>query len=147
MPAEFDITDYCRGAESNDENTLAVQVMRWSDGSYLEDQDHWWLSGIHRDVILFSKPEVIEALQAFVLTLHLHDIYPQDKGQSGKCLSAPLVFQTLGNRWVSHDSISSKVPYLVQLQVMIADYSVQTDLFENNALATVQVVNLNEFQV
>ena len=33
-----------------------VQVMRWSDGSYLEDQDHWWLSGIHRDVFLLAKP-------------------------------------------------------------------------------------------
>ena len=30
--------------------------MRWSDGSYLEDQDHWWLSGIHRDVYLLAKP-------------------------------------------------------------------------------------------
>lgn len=33
-----------------------VKVMRWSDGSYLEDQDHWWLSGIHRDVFLLAKP-------------------------------------------------------------------------------------------
>ena len=32
--------------------------MRWSDGSYLEDQDHWWLSGIHRDVILYMKEAV-----------------------------------------------------------------------------------------
>ena len=30
--------------------------MRWSDGSYLEDQDHWWLSGISRDVTLLTKP-------------------------------------------------------------------------------------------
>ena len=30
--------------------------MRWCDGSYLEDQDHWWLSGIHRDVWLYRKP-------------------------------------------------------------------------------------------
>lgn len=34
----------------------ALQAMRWSDGSYLEDQDHWWLSGIHRDVFLLAKP-------------------------------------------------------------------------------------------
>ena len=32
--------------------------MRWCDGSYLEDQDHWWFSGIHRDVWLYSKPPV-----------------------------------------------------------------------------------------
>eukprot|EP00252_Welwitschia_mirabilis_P000332 TRINITY_DN10368_c0_g1_i2.p1 TRINITY_DN10368_c0_g1~~TRINITY_DN10368_c0_g1_i2.p1 ORF type:complete len:877 (-),score=157.19 TRINITY_DN10368_c0_g1_i2:140-2770(-) len=33
--------------------------MRWSSGSYLEDQDHWWLSGIHRDVVLISKPQIL----------------------------------------------------------------------------------------
>ncbi|KAJ3676245.1 hypothetical protein LUZ60_003657 [Juncus effusus] len=58
LPAEFEITDTLHPFESDDYNVLAVQVMRWSDGSYLEDQDHWWLSGIHRDVILLSKPQV-----------------------------------------------------------------------------------------
>jgi len=51
-PAEFDITPYVRVGE----NTLAVRVYRWSDGSYLEDQDMWFLSGIFRDVYLFSTP-------------------------------------------------------------------------------------------
>lgn len=58
LPAEFEITDCCHPCDSDKENVLAVQVMRWSDGSYLEDQDHWWLSGIHRDVLLLSKPQV-----------------------------------------------------------------------------------------
>ena len=53
-PAEFDITKYVRLGE----NTLAVKVFRWSDGSYLEDQDFWRLSGIHRDVYLFSAPKI-----------------------------------------------------------------------------------------
>lgn len=52
--AEFDITPYVRQGS----NTLAVQVMQWSDGSYLEDQDMWWLSGIFRDVTLISEPKV-----------------------------------------------------------------------------------------
>ncbi len=49
-PAEFDITEYLspRG------NTLAVEVYRWCDGSYLEDQDFWRLSGIFRDVFVYS---------------------------------------------------------------------------------------------
>ena len=55
LPSEFDITNQCRPGK---DNLLAVQVMRWSDGSYLEDQDHWWLSGIHRNVLLYSKPQV-----------------------------------------------------------------------------------------
>ncbi|KAK2983069.1 hypothetical protein RJ640_006456 [Escallonia rubra] len=61
LPAEFEITDFCHPCGSDKKNVLAVQVVRWSDGSYLEDQDHWWLSGIHRDVLLLSKPKVFIA--------------------------------------------------------------------------------------
>ena len=53
-PAEFNITKYLRKGE----NVLAAEVYRYSDGSYLEDQDAWRLSGIYRDVYLFSTPEV-----------------------------------------------------------------------------------------
>jgi beta-galactosidase len=53
-PAEFDITQYLRAGK----NLLSVEVYRWSDGSYLEDQDFWRLSGIFRNVYLFSTPEV-----------------------------------------------------------------------------------------
>lgn len=61
LPAEFEITDFCHEFGSNKNNVLAVKVYRWSDGSYLEDQDHWWLSGIHRDVLLLAKPKVFIA--------------------------------------------------------------------------------------
>ena len=54
LPAEFDITS----ALSDGMNTLAVQVVQWSDGSYLEDQDMWWLSGIFRDVYLIAQAPV-----------------------------------------------------------------------------------------
>ena len=54
LPAEFDITSYVRPGG----NLLAVQVYRWSDGSYLEDQDMWRLSGIYRDVVLLALPPV-----------------------------------------------------------------------------------------
>lgn len=54
LPAEFDIT----AAMKPGENSVAVKVFRWSDGSYLEDQDHWRLSGIHREVFLQAKPPV-----------------------------------------------------------------------------------------
>lgn len=53
LPAEFDLSDYVRAGD----NRLAVMVLRWSDGSYLEDQDMWWLSGIFRDVTLLTKPQ------------------------------------------------------------------------------------------
>lgn len=52
--AEFNITKYL----GKGENTVAVEVYRYSDGSYLEDQDFWRLSGIFRDVYLYSTPKV-----------------------------------------------------------------------------------------
>ena len=54
LPAEFDVT----AALQPGENLLAVQVLQWSDGAYLEDQDFWRLSGIFRDVYLFATPSV-----------------------------------------------------------------------------------------
>jgi len=57
---EFDITPL---AIKGGKNLLAVEVFRWSDGSYLERQDFWDISGIYRDVTLFSTPK-----------MHLRDI-------------------------------------------------------------------------
>ncbi|MGF9915089.1 glycoside hydrolase family 2 TIM barrel-domain containing protein [Paenibacillus ehimensis] len=53
LPSEFAIAPFVREGE----NVLAVQVYQWSDGSYLEDQDMWWLSGIFRDVALVAQPK------------------------------------------------------------------------------------------
>jgi beta-galactosidase len=53
-PAEFNITRYLRPGE----NVLAAEVYRWCDGSYLEDQDMWRMSGIYRDVFLYATPAV-----------------------------------------------------------------------------------------
>ncbi len=53
-PAEFDVTPYVKKGK----NTVAVQVYRWCDGSYLENQDAWRMSGIERDVFLYSTPKV-----------------------------------------------------------------------------------------
>ena len=51
-PSEFNVTDFVRAGD----NTIAIEVYRWSTGSYLEDQDFWSLSGIQRDVNLFVRP-------------------------------------------------------------------------------------------
>ncbi|HEX9633304.1 MAG TPA: glycoside hydrolase family 2 TIM barrel-domain containing protein [Gemmatimonadales bacterium] len=51
-PSEFDVTEHLRTGE----NTLAVQVYRFSDGDYLEDQDYWKISGLERDVFLYALP-------------------------------------------------------------------------------------------
>ena len=53
LPSEFDVTHFMRPGR----NSIAVQVYRWSDGSYLEDQDFWRVSGIERDVFLMAAPK------------------------------------------------------------------------------------------
>lgn len=53
-PSEFNITKYIRGGE----NQIAVEVYRYSDGSYLEDQDFWRFGGIHRDVMIYHTEDV-----------------------------------------------------------------------------------------
>ena len=54
MEAEFDITDYVKFGGSN---LIAMQIMRWCDASYIEDQDFWRFTGIAREVYLYSRPE------------------------------------------------------------------------------------------
>jgi len=68
-PAEFDITKYLKSGK----NTIAVEVYRWSDGSYLEDQDMWRLSGIYRNVYLFATPQV--HIRDFFVQTDLDDSY------------------------------------------------------------------------
>ena len=53
LEAEFDITELVRFDEPN---LLAAQVVRWSDASFVEDQDQWWHAGLHREVFLYSTP-------------------------------------------------------------------------------------------
>lgn len=53
LPSEFDISPFVKEGE----NDITVRVYKWSDGTYLEDQDMWWLSGIYRDVELMNEPK------------------------------------------------------------------------------------------
>ena len=71
-PAEFDISKYLKPA--GEENTISVQVYRWSDGSYLEDQDFIRMSGIFRDVFLYAKDKEA-SLFDFAYTTDLDDQY------------------------------------------------------------------------
>ena len=61
-PAEFNLTDYVKVGD----NQLAVEIYRFSDGSYLEDQDYWKVSGFERDVYLYARPKT-----------HIHDFFVQ----------------------------------------------------------------------
>ncbi len=69
LPAEFDITDFVAPGK----NSVAVQVFRWCDGSYLEDQDHWRMSGLHREVMLLAQPKI--AIENFFVRTRLDKNY------------------------------------------------------------------------
>lgn len=68
-PAEFNISKYLQDGK----NVLAVEVYRWCDGSYLEDQDFWRLSGIYRDVYLWSTAK--SHIRDFTVVTDLDDQY------------------------------------------------------------------------
>ena len=68
-PAEFNLDSYLKKGS----NQLAVEVIRWSDGSYLEDQDMWRFSGIYRSVYLYSTPK--EHLEDFFVRANLDGRY------------------------------------------------------------------------
>ena len=71
IAAEFDITKYLKKGK----NLIAMQIMRWCDGSYLEDQDFWRFTGIAREVYLFARPKA-----------HIEDVTIQQDYQDGKGL-------------------------------------------------------------
>jgi beta-galactosidase len=71
--AEFNISKYLKKGA----NTLAVQVLRWHDGSYLEDQDMWRISGIERDVMLFARNKV--SINDFFVKADLQNDYKDGK--------------------------------------------------------------------
>ena len=61
-PAEFDVTRFVRPGS----NVVAAQVVRFSDGTYLEDQDMWFFSGIYRSVVLYAEPKT------FIRDIYIH---------------------------------------------------------------------------
>ena len=96
MDAEFDVTKYVRTGKNN----VSVRVIRWSDGSYLEGQDMWHMSGIHRDVYLVAVPKVF-----------VRDHYIKSNLSSNATSGSVSVQLALDNR----DSIATSKNYEVRL--------------------------------
>ena len=108
VAAEFDITKYVKPGK----NLIAMQVMRWCDGSYLEDQDFWRFTGIAREVYLYARPktyiENIQILQDWNVEEQRGEIgYTVDvKNPSGVSLEVALedqqgrvIFKHDGHQW------------------------------------------------
>ncbi len=95
LPSEFDVTE-CLNTSAEDNqpavNCLAVQVFRWCDGSFLEDQDMFRFSGIFRDVTLWSMPK--DGIWDFEVNAKL-------KIENGKCESATFGVSGIDGEWTA----------------------------------------------
>ena len=89
LPSEFDVTPLVR---EDGENLIAVQVFKWCDGSYLEDQDMFRFSGIFRDVSLWSRPK--GGMWDFAANVKL-------KIENGKCSEAELSVDGIDGEWTA----------------------------------------------
>ncbi|CAI5499840.1 unnamed protein product [Closterium sp. Naga37s-1] len=115
-----------REGEGEGENVLAVMVVRWSDGSYLEDQDHWWLSGMHRDVTLLCRPQ------------------GDGEGEGENVLAVMVVRWSDGSYLEDQDhwwlsGMHRDVTLLCRPQVHIADLEVKTEVSDDMQSATVKL--------
>ncbi len=121
-PAEFRITDYLKKGE----NTLAVQVFRWSDGSYLEGQDGWRLSGIFRDVYLYSTAKT--RIQDIFITTDLDDNY------KNATLHAEVTLQNFGSSYFKH----------AEVEIMLVDNNKNRVITAGEAKKTVRNIEMRK---
>ncbi|MBQ7654046.1 MAG: DUF4981 domain-containing protein [Clostridia bacterium] len=113
-PHEFDITDFVVGGG----NRVTAVVYRYTDGTYLEDQDMWFMSGIYRDVYIYSEPRTV--LSDFFFKTDLVDDY------TNAVLKGRLYFTRFDN---------SKAT--VKVDVLLKDGEEETSIFSNTMLFTV----------
>lgn len=122
-PSEFDLTPYLVAGE----NKLAVQVYRFSSGSWLEDQDFWRFSGIYRDVYLYTKPQI-----------HVDDMFihaqPENNYQNG--------ILTVDFKWNSEASKNLAVKLVDNEGNTVLDETVELTGKENSFVAKLENVKL-----
>ena len=124
--AEFDLTKYLRPGR----NRLAVQVFRWSDGSYLECQDMFRMSGIFRDVYLYNVPKV--SLRDHIITSRL-------SAASGYTAGTMTVNLTLDNRDLKKGKKNVVVKLFDDADQLVAQKSVSIRYGANTPIATAKV--------
>lgn len=103
LPTEFDLSAFLLAGT----NTLAVMVLRWSDGTYLEDQDMWWLSGIFRDVTLLAKPH--HCIQDVFITPDLDACYRDGSLTVVTHIDAPATFSVQIQLFDGEDAVSDAI--------------------------------------
>ena len=122
-PSEFDLTPYLVAGE----NKLAVQVYRFSSGSWVEDQDFWRFSGIYRDVYLYTKPQI-----------HVEDMFihaqPENNYQDGML--------TVDFKWNTAETKKLAVKLTDNEGKVVLDQTVELTDKENSFVAKLENVKL-----
>lgn len=124
-PSEFDITEYVTVGE----NSVAVEVYRWSTGSYLEDQDFWSLSGIQRDVNLYARPAA--RVRDFFVHANLTDDYRDGKLRVDVELVGPgdsVETRTLSMMLLDEESVLFSSDALVQIGRGASNHSISATI-------------------
>ncbi|MBL0268724.1 MAG: DUF4981 domain-containing protein [Chitinophagaceae bacterium] len=135
LPSEFNITPYLQAGE----NIISVWVIRWSDGSFLEDQDQWRLSGIHREVYLQAEPKLRVADFFYQTKLDkdyqnaLLSIRPRIENGSGKEMSGYILKAELFD---ANDSAILKEPLVKKADEIINEIHPRLDRVKFGVLET-----------
>ena len=125
LVAEFDITDIVRVGM----NRISVQVLQWSDATYLEDQDMWWLSGIFRDVYLLA-----ENADACIRDIFVHT--PLDKKFKDGMFSAEIAVD-------GKDAVSAKVELFDADGVPVFDKALESKIKDGKVCVKATVKDVN----
>ena len=126
LPSEFDITDYVKFGETN---VVSVVCVKWSDASYVEDQDQWWMGGLHRDIFLYSTAKVF--IEDVFAVGNLDDDYRHGKLK----VSADIGFQ-------SHRAKD----WHFEIHLYAPDGSMVLEAPLRNSVSTKRVYSQNRFQ-
>lgn len=123
MTTEFDISSFVKTGE----NDITVRVYQWSDGTYLEDQDMWWLSGIFRDVELYTQPKT--GMDDFTVITTLQDTYT-----NGALTVSGRIRRPKENLTLSYELIDYRLETIVSGEVKISDQFTFTEEIHNPKL-------------
>lgn len=128
--AEFDVSNYVRTGQNN----VSVQVFRWTDGSYLEGQDMWRMSGIHRDVYLFATPRTFIADHYITSTVTVRTQQPALTGTA-----RPGISVTVCNRDLAAATRTVKATLFAPDGTQVGEQTAEVSFAAGDSLKTVSL--------
>jgi beta-galactosidase len=140
LPSEFDLTPFLEPGS----NLLAFSVIRYSDASYIEDQDQWWYGGIYRSVLLyttgpawiadlFARPELDDALQDGTLRVEARLGFSFDPGATRPYAGSGPVDYARGTYCTAEGTVPAAGPGSADPAVWQGDWTVRISLFQPGA--------------